>query len=83
MVRIAWDTENNYREDNDQLVKRNLQTNIIICQQFDMDGYGTIFPTLPPLSRFPVDTNLLWILSVLLTRVKKLWMLNDQCEMKQ
>ena len=54
-----------------------------MCQKFDMDGYLTIFPTLPTLSRCPVDTKLLWILSALLTRVKKLWMLTDQCKMQQ
>ena len=71
LVRMTWDAESNYQEDNVQLVKRNWPKNILMCQKFDMDGYGTIFPTLPSLSRCLVDTKLLWILSALLKRVNK------------
>ena len=61
LVKMTWDADNSIRGDNVQLVKRNWPKNILMCQKFDVDDYGTIFPILPSLSRCPVDTKLLWI----------------------
>ncbi len=48
-VKMTWDTDDSIREDNVQLVKINWPKNILMCQRFDMDGYGIIFPKLPSL----------------------------------
>ena len=80
---MAWDLETDNQTTNDVLTKRNWPIHIMMCQKFDKDGYGTAFPPIPSFNRSAVDTKLVWTISALLMSIKKLWLLTDECTIKQ
>ena len=80
---MTWDLEDNNRTTNDVLSKQNWPTHIMMCQNFDKNGTGTAFPTIPSFNSNNADIKLVWTVLALLTRIKKLWLLTDKCYIKQ
>ena len=81
IIKMTWDAQDNNRISNDVMVKHGWPSHILMCQKLDTDEYGTAFPPISvyrTLKRTDLNTHLLWMVSVLLTRIKKLWSLTDQ-----
>ena len=61
--------------------RRNWPPFIYPCQKFNKTAHGNYVCTIPKFNNRNVDSKSTWIVFALITRIKELWFLTDQCSL--